>query len=129
MSVYLVDLDSIKTVRSDEVKCLTSSDCTDGYLTTNLWSEQSLNRKISWNCPEINNPCQNKQCLSYRLLNPCSIGNWIFKRLSIDLPEIETFESLAWIRTCATEPNIEKRCSIEQINRLAKQNLLWAYNK
>jgi len=67
--------------------------------------------------------------VTYRMLNTCSIGNWIFARLSLDLPEIETFESLSWIRTCSTESDIEKRCSIEQINRLAKQNLLWTFNK
>jgi hypothetical protein len=48
--------------------------------------------------------------------------------LSIDLPEIETFDSLSWIRTCTTEIEEKKRCSIDQINALSKQNLLWAYN-
>lgn len=114
--IYLVDLDSLRKFQPD-IPCSTNSECTK-LLNSNLWSINSLNHKISWTCNDVKHMCSN-HCKSLSKLSVCQFGNWILKSLSIDIPEMNSHTSLAYLRKCSTS----NKCNFETIISTARENI------
>ena len=117
--VYLIDLDSIKSLETEPRSCKSHQDCLQDF-DERLWVPNSLNHKISWNCRETNNRCHKNKCLSLSKLTECEFGNWVLKSLSYGMPEIENHSKIAFLRDCSIKNNPDQRCSFSLMNTFSR---------
>jgi len=119
-SVHLVDLDSLQSINNQTVKC---GDTCPPIINGRLWRPNSLNHKVSWNCPELANKCLDGHCSSNARLAECVFGRWILTALSANLPEMESADSLIYLRQCSTRIIPGDRCELSLMRLIATQAL------